>query len=289
MPSPDAHLRLRNAIERVETLPAMPVIAQQLLSLALDTDESEAKLVTLIEQDPQIMAKLLSLSNSPAMKVTRPVVSVSDAVMILGLTQVKSVSIAIAAMSGLKNVAPGRYFSPQSIYSHSLAMAIVMVELSAYMPHKIRPSRDKVYLAGLLHDIGYMAIHFLDRDASERIHHRIVLSPKDPVLLVDLGEIGVTHCDVGAQLARQWNLSDEIVSVIARHHDPRVELLTAANCLPTLALLAEKALADFGLDENMSVEILERDWKVLGIDPGRSDEIMGVISEIVAQLAHGAD
>lgn len=55
---------LQHSLDRIDTLPALPVIAQKLLTLALDTDEGETQLLKLIAQDPQISAKIIGLSNS---------------------------------------------------------------------------------------------------------------------------------------------------------------------------------------------------------------------------------
>ena len=50
--------KLTRDLSNIDSLPAMPSTALRLLSLRLDTDEGEAQLLTLIEQDPLISAKL---------------------------------------------------------------------------------------------------------------------------------------------------------------------------------------------------------------------------------------
>ena len=57
---------LQQSLERINTLPAMPVIAQKMLALALNTDEGETQLLKLIAQDPQISAKICLLYTSPS-------------------------------------------------------------------------------------------------------------------------------------------------------------------------------------------------------------------------------
>ncbi len=55
----------REAVKNIDALSAMPVIAQKLLALQINTEEDEQEMLMLIGQDPQISAKLIGLSNPP--------------------------------------------------------------------------------------------------------------------------------------------------------------------------------------------------------------------------------
>ena len=275
------------ALANVDSLPGMPAVAQKLLTLPLDTDEGEAQLLTLIEQDPQISAKLIGLANSPAMGVSRKVNNISDAAMLLGLAQVKTVSLGIAAMASFPKLRGSQNFAPHDLWMHSLAIAIAMHTLSHYMPRELRPKQDQIYLAGLLHDIGYMVIHHVDSESSNELHHQLRLQPKRHVLEIELQTIGISHCLVGANLARKWNLPEEIVNVLEHHHlrsknttyDPLIGLLN----------LAEKLLPNFGINEYCGTEIDEQEWLELGIAPESAAELFDIINEIATQVAQMAD
>ena len=90
---------LRQALRKLNDLPAFPVIAQKLLALQLDTEQGEQQMMLLIEQDPLISARLIGLANSPLLGSSRQITSVKEASMMLGLTRVKSVATGIAVMS----------------------------------------------------------------------------------------------------------------------------------------------------------------------------------------------
>ena len=66
---------LRQAINKLDALPGMPVIAQKLLALDLNTEEGERKLLVLIEQDPLISAKIVGLANSAMIGASRRISS----------------------------------------------------------------------------------------------------------------------------------------------------------------------------------------------------------------------
>ncbi|OGT15686.1 MAG: histidine kinase [Gallionellales bacterium RIFOXYB12_FULL_54_9] len=289
MPTERTRSGLTHALSRLDALPAMPIIAQKLLALQLDTAKGEAQLLTLIEQDPQISAKLISLANSPVMGVKRKICTVPDAAMLLGLNQVKSVSIGIATMSTFSRLPVSSYFSPQDLWLHSLTIAITMHTLSAYMPGDIRPRPEQIYLAGLLHDIGFMAIHHMDNKASDLLHHQLRLQPKRPIVEIELQILGLSHCHIGAQLARQWHLPEEIVNVLDYHHAPYVDKISDRNPMARMVNVAEKLLPNFGITEFCGTDITEREWQELGINPAHTDELINTTNELALQLAQIAD
>jgi HD-like signal output (HDOD) protein len=75
---------LKKAIQSLDSLPAMPVIAQKILTLSLDTDAGELQLLKLIEKDPQISARIIGLANTPLFGASKRVASIQDASMLLG-------------------------------------------------------------------------------------------------------------------------------------------------------------------------------------------------------------
>lgn len=278
-------IRLKRAVDNLDSLPAMPIIAQKLLALPLNTEEGEAQLLSLIGQDPQIYAKIIGMANSPMMGISRKISSVREASMLLGLTRVKSVAIGIASMSNLGKLAPGDYFSPQDLWLHSMTVAMVMRTLAKAMPKNIRPNEDQIFLAGLLHDIGFIALHHIDAMLSDELHLQLCLQPERAILEVELETLGITHCFIGAQLARHWNLPAELITVLGYHHPPYVEEAAADNPLVRLVNLAEKILPDFGIAEHTGNGIQDYEWEELGIDLADVEDICNQVNELAMQAA----
>lgn len=278
-------LRLKQSLANLDSLPAMPATAQKLLALPLDTDEGETQMLQLIGQDPQISAKIISLANSPIMGVSRKLNTVSDAAMLLGLTRVKSVAVGIASMSHLAQSPAGKYFKPQDLWLHSMTVAIVMRTIAQAMPRNIRPNEDQIFLAGLLHDIGFMALHHIDTEASDALHHQLLLQPERPILEIELETLGITHCYIGSQLARHWHLPEEIIAVLGYHHPPYVEEVADGNPLVRLVSLSEKVAPNFGIAEHTGDEIQEYEWLELGIDPADVEDICAQANELAVQTA----
>ena len=84
------------SVNQIAALPIIPHIAQKILSLKLNTDEGERELIKLIEKDPVILAKIVGLSNSPLFGTGRKILTLHDAVALMGSKRVKMVAMSFA-------------------------------------------------------------------------------------------------------------------------------------------------------------------------------------------------
>lgn len=269
---------LKAAVQNLEALPTMPVVAQKILGLQLDTDEGEAQLLRLIEKDPQIAAKIIGLANAPLFGASKRVTAVNDAAMLLGITRVKSVALGIAVMSTLTQRPVGK-LNIQQLWLHSLAVALAMRTLSRAMPARSRPLDDEIFLAGLLHDIGYLVLNYLDPARSDALQDRLATDHEREATAIEAEIIDVPHSELGAELARRWDLPDHIVAVIRHHHNPSHPQAQSGQPLVHMVGLAEKLLPSFGMAEFAGNTISDAEWQSLGIDPAKSEEILATIRE----------
>jgi HD-like signal output (HDOD) protein len=147
---------LKEAVRRLDSLPAMPIIAQKLLALKLDSDQDEQQMLLLIAQDPLISARIIGLANSPLFGASRKISTVHDASLLLGLKKVKSVATGLALMSQM-NKSVGRLNIP-ALWEHNMGIAFAMLAIVHAMPAKMRINDDLTFLAGMLHDVGYSVL-----------------------------------------------------------------------------------------------------------------------------------
>jgi HD-like signal output (HDOD) protein len=278
-----APIDLRQAVRNLNSLPAMPVIAQKLMALKLDSDEGEREMMLLISQDPMISAKIIGLANSPLLGTTRKISAVKDAAMLLGLTRVKSVATGIAVMS-LVSKPIGR-FDPQELWLHNMGVAFGMLPVVRAMPARNRPQDDQIFLAGMLHDIGYLALAHLDTQRSDDLHTRFVIEPDRLAIEVERELLEMTHDELGAELARHWNLPNEVVAVLRYHHTPDVAEAAEGQPLVRIVNITEKLLPQLGIREYVGNYVAPEEWEALGIDPDRADEITEQVVEQANQAA----
>lgn len=272
--SPSASLR--QALDHLGTLPPIPRIAQKILSLKINSDEGERALLQLIEKDPPILAKVIGLANSPLFGTGRKILNLHDAAAMLGIRRIKMVALSFAMMSAMTRNPAGR-LDIQSLWKHSMSVAMTMDTLAHLMPPHLRPPDEEIYLAGLLHDIGFLVLDYLDPALSDAFHARLASLPRHTVEEVEAEMLETSHGELGAELGRHWNLPEPIVAVL-RHHHTRGD--KPGQPLVALTGLAEKLLPTFGIAEPVPLEIADEEWLSLGIDPLKAEEIR---SKVVGQ------
>jgi HD-like signal output (HDOD) protein len=273
---------LKQAITKLDSLPPMPVIAQKLLALELNTEAGEAMLLTLIGLDPFISAKIIGLANTSQFGGHAKVATINDAALRLGLNRVKSVAIGIATMSA-KNLLPEGLLKANDLWLNSMGIAFAMGAIAKAIPARSRPSDDKIFLAGLLHDIGYMALGFLDINASDALYTQFQIQIDRPILEIEQELLGMTHCEIGSQLGRHWDLPEEIIAVIRHHHTPEEEGAAVGQPLVSMVNIAEKILPEFCIVKHAGIEVTEQEWEALGIEPDKVEDIRSQIAEVAAQ------
>ena len=276
---------LSQALKRLNSLPPIPRIAREILSLRINTDEGEQALLALIEQDPPLLSRVIGLANCPLFGLGRKIVRLRDAAAVLGSKRVKMVALSFAMLSSVITDRPAGRLDVQHLWQHSLSVAMAMDTLARHMPPKLRPPEDEIYLAGLLHDIGFLVLNYLAPELSDQFHARLAAEPSRPVEELEAEMLETSHSELGAALARHWNLPESIVSVLKLHHAPLPDRTAAEQPLVGLANLAEKLLPTFGIAEPVQMEGLDEEWQALGIDPGRADEIEAKLEEHIRKLS----
>ena len=197
---------MRDVYERVETLcdlPPLPAVAVQAMNLVRDPDVTAEQLAQLVATDVAIAARVLRLSRSALYARRRPPRTLQDAITTVGLDALRKILIAASARS----IYERRDRTAEALWSHALATALAADEL-AVLDGERRGGIS--FIAGLLHDVGRLVFHVA------RKHTGTPLPPED-----EAGEIalyGVSHAAVGACLAEQWRLEEELVEAILFHH-----------------------------------------------------------------------
>lgn len=270
MSSPES---LREAVNHLNSLPAIPKVAQEILSLKLITDEGERELLKLIEQDPLLSAKIIGLSNAPLFGATREIVTVRDAVTVLGLKRVKMIALSFAMMSSMMQRSTGS-LDMQALWQHSLSVATAMHAMSCAMPSDIRPQDDEIFLAGLLHDIGFLVLNHINPKLSDRFHSRLTAEAGGPLEEIEAEMLEMNHGELGAELGRYWNLPEAIVAVLRYHHQPGDAQGAVGHSLVMMTCLAEKLLPTFEMSKHAQQGISNEEWEALGITPSKAEEIV---------------
>ncbi len=258
--------------KRIDSLPPIPVVAQKILMLKINTDEGEQALFKLIEKDPSIMSKIIGLSNSPIYGSGRKILTLHEASTLLGTKRVKMIALSLSMMSSVTKSSKG-LLDIDGLWKHSLSIALTMDTLAGYMPKDRRPPEDEIYLAGLLHDIGYLVLNYIDPQLCDQFCNRLAAEPNRSVDEIEAEMLEKSHNELGAELGQHWGLPESIVAVLRGHHNPPVNPEAPHHSMIAVSSMAAKLFPAFRNHETEQMNISVDDWVSLGIDPKFEDEI----------------
>ncbi|MDD3353189.1 HDOD domain-containing protein [Zoogloea sp.] len=210
-----APFTLDELVAHIHKLPAMPAVAMEVLASMAGADTDIDKLAHQIAQDQAIAARVLRVANSPFYGLQARVSSIHDAIVVLGLSSVRSLVLAAAVVTSLPaGCAAG--FNQDRFWRHVLGTAVAAQALAQALGR--RP--ESLFIAGLLHDIGRLALMVLDPDHFSRC---LELAHSGDLPLTDAERriFGFDHAQVGAALTARWNFPADIVDALAWHHDPQ--------------------------------------------------------------------
>lgn len=187
----------------------------------------------LIRADTTFSAEVLRLANSPLLGCRRKILSILHAVAILGLERVKSLVMMVA----LRNFLSASMHIPSLMrcWRHSLAVAFLTedIGLACWL------DRDQCYTAGLIHDLGRMALLATYPAEYAETLESIDRSGGDP-LEAERQRFEIDHCAIGSWLISEWNLPEDFLAIVGTHHaDPRVDACDIPNAVRLACRMAD--------------------------------------------------
>lgn len=207
---------LRVVVQKIPKLPTLPSVAEKILGMVDDDCSSVDSIVHTIEQDPAIVAKVLSFANAAFYGGGSPVLSVNDAVMKIGFKNIRSIALGISLMTIFADNKERYASAYRRIFCHSFAVGAIANRIAERVGNGIL---HEAFIAGLLHDIGQLVINKYFNDD----YVRIMDEYQKGSFLVDAERsvLGITHADIGLWLADKWNLPLVIQDAIYYHHSPQ--------------------------------------------------------------------
>ena len=193
-------------------LPPFPPVATRILEVLSQDDAVLKQLAELIRMDAAFTAEVLRLANSAAFGFASKVDNVARAIILLGTERVKALTMTVAL--GMYTKAAKKDQVMRNCWLHSLAAAFLADDLAA----ACGLSKDQSYTAGLLHDIGRLAL--LVAYPAEYTNMAAVAQENSiEVCEVERGMFDIDHCQAGVWLATEWNFPEELLDAIGNHHN----------------------------------------------------------------------
>ncbi|HNV25715.1 MAG TPA: HDOD domain-containing protein [Nitrospira sp.] len=253
--SPNVDLRRR--IEQVGELPTLPHVVQKLASMIGRPNISAEEIGALIEKDQVLSAKVLRLANSPFYGFPSRIASVAHAVVVLGLSVVKGLTLCATAFDMMKNA------GMNDLWRHSLGVAMTAHILGAKAGMK---NPEEVFVGGLLHDIGKVVLYVKWPDVGQQITAATKDSSRS-LMDTERELFDVTHADVGGWLATAWHLPTSLREPILHHHMPSAaQEATLQTAIVHVADVLVKGMACGNPGDDLVPPLSRQAWDLVGLD-----------------------
>ncbi len=212
---PQASPDLDALISRVIQLPSLPVTALALLRLGDASEASLAVLTRVVHDDPAVTVRVLRVANSAFFGVPGGVLTVQDALVVLGSSTLRALALT-AALAPALPAPPQAAFRPAPFWRSALACAV----LTASFADNARVASDIAFTAGLLHNIGVLAWCSV-APASFAQHSAQALEQQVSLHTLCRQSFGWDGFVLGERLAQRWGLPATLSEVIGGLGQPQ--------------------------------------------------------------------
>ena len=261
-------ITVEQLIKRAGDLPPIPQAAQKALLMIRNPDTNVSDIADVMAVDQILASLVLRWANSAFYGIGNHIATVQQAVMVLGLNTVQSLILASTVASYLDRPVPGYELERGDMWKHAVGVATGAKMLATRFG---KQTSEEAYHAGLLCDIGKLAFEVLLRNADVERPEWQGLT----FLELEQARFGINHAALGAEMARRWNLPDNLVNAIAYHHDPlqagaHVQIAAAVHVADVAMMILGYAIGKDGLQYKLEPEAL----KILGVTDNGMTELI---------------
>ncbi|MNG85476.1 HDOD domain protein [compost metagenome] len=269
--------RIQQRLEQTIEIPPLADTAQKIIKLRVDPNASIDDITGVVETDPALAAQVVSWAASPYYASPGKIRSVEDAIVrVLGFDLVINLALGLALGKTL-SLPKDQPQQATPYWQQSIYTAAIIEGLTRAMPRAERPEAGLTYLAGLLHNFGYLLLAHVFPPHFSLICRHLEVNPHLCHTYIEQHLLGISREQVGTWLMKLWDMPEELSTALRFQHDPSYEGEYAAY--PNLVCLATRLLRARGIGSGPQEEIPEGLLERLGITREKAEEAVNKVLE----------
>lgn len=205
----------RKTLMNVSSLPAAPSVINEITIALEDENCSLQDVANIISNDITMSVNILRIINSPYFRLPNQIVSIHQAIPLLGVDIIRSL---IITLHFFDSFTPEDSTILDELLKHSTNCAHYCRDIFTY-ERRPKEECDAAFITGFMHDLGKLIFTCSFPDKYDEYKHLISIYTE---MSSDLEKrlFGSTHSETGAFLLGLWGFDEEIIEAVAFHHNP---------------------------------------------------------------------
>ena len=205
-------------------LPALPQVVARISALLADRQRGPQEIGRALGEDPGLAARVLGIANSSRYGLQEEVVSTEHAATVIGVRDLCNIVLQASIARRYEHLSERSGLDLDAAWAHAMQTGRLAQMLGTAMRRETHLAPDEFYTCGLLHDLGQIVLLDSLGDDYAGVLARARLERK-ALHQIEANELGFTHLEVGALIARRWQLPSDVALAIAYHHGPLEPIL----------------------------------------------------------------
>ena len=237
-------IEMNKLFDQVYKIPQVPEVVRTLIIQLNDPDFDMDVVAKNVTKDQVISMKVLRLVNSAHFGLSRKIGSIEDAVVMLGMKQLKTLVIASGIVASVPEIED---FDIKTFWSDSFRTATY----AKWIADETGADGETVFTAGLISEMGKVLIHMGEPAAAKEIEQQVAAGQQRSQAEEHL--LGFTNAEVCAELCQRWKFPETLVQTVAQCNDPLKfeECLTEASIVNIARYLSECRRDNLSLEDMM--------------------------------------
>lgn len=209
----------QDLVTRNVKLVSLPEVCLQVQSLADSPHTTAADIGNVVGKDTALTARLLKLVNSAYFSLPRRIDTISRAVSLIGMRELRNLTMAASAAEVFARI-PGDLIDMAAFWQHSVYCGLAARNLGqrCHVLHS-----ERLFTAGLLHDVGRLLMLMklpdeIGKAQAMRQHSTMHICDIERAL------VGFDHAEAGESLLAYWNMPANLCASVRYHHRPQEAL-----------------------------------------------------------------
>lgn len=275
-------MQVSELVQDVNKLVSLPEVCTRIHQMLEDPRYTSKDIGHVLSQDVDLTARLLKIVNSSFYGFPARIDTINRAITVVGNSELLVLVLATSAVMTFKNI-PADLMNMATFWRHSVFTGVIARLLAS---HCNVLHSERLFVAGLLHDIGKLVILYKLPDSARQVLEAAQNNADD----ADINEsfeqeekiLGFNHATVGMEMLKVWNLPEGLQVAVGFHHTPR--LAPSSELEAAIVYLSNILAATAEQNQDMVETLSKVDPAVLKLTGFAAEDIEPLFAEAVPRF-----